>query len=137
MADPALALQGAVNQRLRAEVGAVDGRIYDRVPTGATMPYIEIGEFQSLDDGAECHDGYEVFVPLHVWSRPGEGRDPGQETGKSIASAVHSALDKAELALGADWQFLEIAWRDTRYLKESDGVTSHAVITFRALIAAA
>lgn len=137
MADPALALQGAINNLLRAAVTGVAGRVYDRVPPKAVMPYVEFGEFQSVDDGAQCHAGYEVFVPLHVWSRPGDGSDPGQATGKTVASDVHSALDQAELPLGEAWQFLEIAWQDTRYLKDPDGVTSHAVLTFRALVAAA
>ena len=137
MADPALALQGAINLRLRAEIGTLDGRVYDRVPAGATMPYLEIGEFQTLDEGAQCLEAFEVVVSLHVWSRPGAGADPGQASGKAIASAVHSALHEAELDLGASWQFLEIAHEDTRHLKDPDGVTSQSVLTFRALVAAA
>ncbi len=137
MADPALALQGAINLRLRAEIAAVAGRVYDRVPAGATMPYVELGEFQSVDDGAQCLEAFEVFATLHVWSRPGDGADPGQTSGKAIAGAVNTALHEAELDLGAGWQFLEIAHQDTRHLKDPDGVTSQSVLTFRALVAAA
>lgn len=137
MADPALALQGAVNLKIRADVPALSGRVYDRVPSGATFPYLEIGEFQTLDDGAQCIEAFEVIATLHVWTRPAAGADPGQATGKTIASAVHSALHEAELDLGSDWQFLEMAHRDTRHLKDPDGVTSQSVITFRALVAAA
>lgn len=137
MADPALALQGAINLRLRAEIGAVAGRVYDRVPTGATMPYVEIGEFSTSDDGAQCLQAFEVVATLHVWSRPGEGADPGQTAGKAIASAVHTALHEAELDLGAGWQFLEIAHETTRHFKDPDGVTSQSELTFRALVAAA
>lgn len=136
MSDPSLALQGAINVKLRADIVAVFARVLDHVPAGVTFPYIEIGEFQTVDDGAQCHDGVEVFITLHVWSRPGTKR-PGQVEAKTIAGAVRTSLHEAELDLGSDWQFLEIAHQDTRFLKDPDGLTSHAVLTFRALIAAA
>lgn len=132
MADPSLALQGAINTRLRSQVAAVSNRVFDRVPADVVFPYIELGEFQTVDDGAQCHDGQEVYATLHVWSRA-----VGQVEAKALAGAVRGSLHEAELDLGADWQFLEIAHQDTRYLKDPDGLTSHAVLTFRALVAAA
>lgn len=138
MADPSLALQGAINTRLRAQVPAVAGRVFDHVKSDVVFPYIELGEFQTVDDGAQCHDGMEVYATLHVWSRPKDNVTPaGQVEAKTIAGAVRGALHEAELDLGAAWQFLEIAHQDTRYLKDPDGLTSHAVLTFRALTAAA
>jgi len=132
MADPSLALQGAINTRLRSGVPAVSNRVFDRVPADVVFPYIELGEFQTVDDGAQCHDGQEVYATLHVWSRT-----VGQVETKTIAGTVRGSLHEAELDLGGDWQFLEIAHQDTRYLKDPDGLTSHAVLTFRALVAAA
>lgn len=137
MADPSLALQGAINRKLRADVAVLGGRVYDRVPPKAPMPYLAFGEFQSLDDGAQCIDAAEVFATLHVWARPDDGDDPGQRTGKTVASAVHDALHDAELDLGPAWQFLEIAHQNTRHIPDPDGVTSQSVMTFRALVAAA
>lgn len=132
MADPSLALQGAINVRLRAQVAAVGNRVFDRVPADVIFPYIELGEFQTIDDGAQCHDGQEVFITLHVWSRAA-----GQVECKTIAGAVRGAFHEVDLDLGNAWQFLEIAHQDTRYLKDPDGLTSHAVLSFRALTAAA
>lgn len=132
MGDPSLALQGAINLKLRAEVAAIGGRVFDEVPANVAFPYVELGEFQTVDDGAQCLDAVEIFATLHVWSR---GR--GQVEAKQIGGAVRGAIHEAELALGADWQFLEIAHQDTRYLKDPDGRTSHGVLTFRALVAAA
>jgi hypothetical protein len=137
MADPALALQGAINLKLRADVAGIAGRIFDRVPPSAAMPYVELGEFQTIDNGAQCLEAFEIYATLHVWSRPGNAADAGQVPGKTIASAVHSALHEADLDLGASWQFLEIAHQNTRHLKDPDGVTSQSVMTFRALVAAA
>lgn len=130
--DPSLDLQKAINLRLRAQVAAVSSRVFDEVPADVAFPFIELGEFQTVDDGAQCHDGVEAFAVLHVWSR-----GAGQPEAKTIAGAVRGALHEAALDLGADWQFLEIAHQDTRYLKDPDGRTSHAVLTFRALVAAA
>lgn len=129
--DPALALQGAVNVRVRAAVPAVSGRVLDRVPAEVVFPYVELGEFQTLDDGASCIDAVEIFATLHVWSRA-----VGQVECKAIAGTVRAALHEAELDLGPEFQFLEIAHRETRHLKDPDGLTSHAVVTFRSLVAA-
>lgn len=132
MGDPSLDLQKAINQRLRAEIAAVSARVFDEVPQDVAFPYIELGEFETLDDGAQCHDGMELFATLHVWSR-----GAGQPEVKTIAGAVRGALHEAELDLGAAWQFIEIAHESTRYPKDPDRRTSHAVLTFRALVAAA
>ncbi len=132
MGDPSLALQKAINLRLRSDIAAVDSRVFDRVPADVAFPYIELGGFETLDDGAQFHDGMEVYATLHAWSRA-----IGQVEVKTIAGAVRGTLREAELDLGPDWQFLEIAHQDTRYLKDPDGVTSHAVLTFKALVAAA
>lgn len=132
MADPSLALQGAINLKLRAEITAVSARVFDEVPPNVAFPYVELGEFQTLDDGAQCLDAVEIFATLHVWSR-----SRGQVEAKQIGSAVRGALHDADLDLGDGWQFLEIAHQDTRYLKDPDGRTSHGVLTFRALVAAA
>lgn len=133
MSDPSLALQGAINLKLRADIAAVAGRVIDEVPADVAFPYIELGEFQTLDDGAQFVDAVEVFATLHVWSRGTQG----QVECKTIAGGVRASLNEAELNLGSAWQFLEIAHRETRYLKDPDGLTSHAVLTLRALIAAA
>lgn len=132
MSDPSLALQGAINVRLRAEISAIGGRVFDEVPADVAFPYVELGEFHTVDDGAQCLDAVEVFATLHVWSRAA-----GQVEAKQIGGAVRGAVHEADLDLGAAWQFLEIAHQDTRYLKDPDGRTSHGVLTFRALVAAA
>jgi hypothetical protein len=44
-------------------------RLYQKVPVGPTFPYITIGQSQEIPDRADCVDGSEVFLTLHVWSR--------------------------------------------------------------------
>ncbi|MFT4129962.1 DUF3168 domain-containing protein [Labrys sp. (in: a-proteobacteria)] len=129
MADPSLALQGAIYPRLQADCPSVSGRVYDRPPQAVVFPYIGLGESQTVDDSADCVDGVEVFLTLHVWSRA-----VGRVEAKRIASEVRSSLHEAELDLGANWHFHLIEHRSTTVMDDPDGVTSHAVITFRALI---
>lgn len=129
MADPSLALQGAIYPRLQADCPSVAKRVYDRPPQAVEFPYIGMGEVQIVDDSADCIDGVEAFITLHVWSRA-----VGQVEAKQVASEVHSSLHGAELDLGPAWHFHLIEHRSTNYLSDPDGVTTHAVITFRALI---
>lgn len=129
MADPSLALQGAVYSRLKADCPSVAGRVYDQPPQAVAFPYIGLGEWQTVDDSADCIDSVEIFLTLHAWSRA-----VGQVEAKAVASEVRSSLHGAELDLGAAWQFHLIEHRSTNVLADPDGVTTHAVITFRALI---
>jgi hypothetical protein len=132
MSDPSLAMQKAVVARLKATAGVtalVGQRIYDRVPQDATFPYVEIGDFQSVDDSAPpCVDGCEVFIEIQVWSRA-----VGQVEAKQIASAVRAALnnhtptlDDPHAAVGP------IEHRDTRSVGAGDGLTTRMIVNFRA-----
>ena len=112
----ALALQGAIIAALKASApvtAIVADRVYDHVPRNpatealtAAFPFVAISDWQELSDDADCIDG---------------------------AEAVKRALHKADLDLG-DTALVMIEHDGTRTLRDPDGLTSHAVITFRALI---
>lgn len=129
MADPSLALQDAIVARIRDQVAGLSGRFYDQVPQNAVFPYGELGEFQTLDDSADCVDGAELMVTLHFWSRK-----VGQVEAKNLASAARTALHGFALDLGADWHVVLFEHRSTNILKDPDGVTTHAVFSGRSLI---
>lgn len=127
MSDPSLALQKAVVAALKAATTEAGDNVFDSVPEGDPFPRITIGEAQVIGNFAPCYDGSEVFFDVHVWSR-----EVGHPQAKRIASAVRSALHDAPLAL--DGHMLELLeFRDARYMRDPDGVTSHAALTFRAL----
>lgn len=128
MSDPALPLQAAYVARLRAQVAAVSGRVYDRAPQPTTFPYLQIGDIQTISDGADCLDSTEIFVTLHVWSR-----GIGQVECRQIAAACRSALHEWLPAL-VGFRCVEHTHQDTRTLDDPDGITSHGVLTFRALV---
>lgn len=134
MSDPALALQGAIVSRLKADQQIqtlVGNRVHDRVPADATFPYVAVGDMQSIDAGADCVDALDVIVTIHAWSRA-----VGQIECKRVASAVRAALHEADLVVPG-FQFLDVLHQDTRHVGDPDGITSHAVITLRAQTALA
>jgi hypothetical protein len=131
MSDASHELQIAIVEALKDHVGLsalISGRVYDRVPAGAIMPYISFGPEQEVPDVAECVKGGEVFIQLDVWSRT-----PGFGEVKKVADLVREILDEFEVELDSNaLLFMEFDGR--RVLRDPDGLTSHAALTFRALI---
>jgi hypothetical protein len=131
MSDPSAVLQSAIIAALKADAtlsGFIAGRVYDPVPSGFVFPYVTVGDGQVVGDDNECADGSEVFFQCHAWSRT-----PGYSEVKKIAAAIRSALRSATLTLtGFDVGLAEFT--QTQFLKDPDGLTSHAVVEFRFLI---
>ena len=129
-----LALQGALVAALKADAAvaaALAGRVLDRVAEGQDRPYLHLREFQGVDDGADCADGFidalEVYIGLDVWSDA-----VGKPEASRIAGLVRRALHFAPLALAAPWALLEIAHRET--VIGDDGLLVRARLSFRALV---
>lgn len=131
MTSPSLELQGAIVTRLKAvpAVTALIGtRIYDSVPSNAAFPYVSFGSEQILEDDAECITGFEVFMQLDAWSR-----SVGFPEAKRIAEAVRDALHDFDLPL-TDNALVSFRHRQTRMLRDPDGLTAHAAIEFVGLV---
>lgn len=135
MTDTSLAIQAAIIAAIKNDSGVealVGERVYDRVPTNASFPYVSYGEDQVLQDDADAGDclieGFEAFVTLHAWSR-----GVGQVECKRLGGAIHDALHNAELTI-TDHALLVFEHRNTRYVRDPDGLTTHGVITFRSLL---
>lgn len=131
MSDPSIELQAALVSSLKA-VGAlpevVAGRVYDSVPPDAQFPYVTLGPCQVLPLKAGCIDGAEVYPQIDVWSQA-----VGYPEAKLIAKAIVAALDDQELAIDGHSAVL-FEHQSTIYLREPDGKTSHAAITFHGSI---
>ncbi|MDW9500264.1 DUF3168 domain-containing protein [Sinorhizobium meliloti] len=130
MASPELELQGAIVSRLKADVGllALINGVYDQPPdTAFATPkesYVTIGEAQFLRDDATCVSGGEVYLTMHAWSRK-----VGYPVAKQIADVVAESLHLAPLTLATN-RLISIMHRQTRVFRDTDGLTSHAVIDF-------
>lgn len=130
MSDPSLALQGAIIARLRAQVVGLSGRAYDRAPQTVAFPHVEFGETQTLDDGADCVDGTEIYITLHLWSRA-----VGAVEARMLSAAIRTAVrDWRPDLSAAGYRCIDFQHRETRVLADPDDVTTHAVVTLRAII---
>lgn len=137
MTSPSLELQGAIVARLRAAAAMaalVNARIYDAVPseseriskTGAAWPYVTVGSGDETSDDVDCIDGFEISLDIDVWSRA-----TGYPEAKRIGDEIRKALKSPEMTL-AENALVYFRHRQTRFLRDPDGLTSHAVMTFEA-----
>lgn len=101
-------------------------RVFDRVPKGAVLPYIQIGEIQIVDD-SDCIAAWEAYVTTHIWSEK-----PGKKEAQALGKLVGPALNVELTIPGFVCTVFE--FRDTRYLADPDGLTTHGVLTHRYLI---
>jgi hypothetical protein len=130
MSDPALAVQAAYVARLGAQVSGVGGRVHDRAPQNVVFPFLQIGDIQTVEDGAGCLDATEVTVTLHVWSRA-----VGAVEARTLSAACRLALHEwLPDLMPSGFRCVEHMHRDSRLMADPDGVTSHGVLTFRLLI---
>ena len=129
MASPSLELQGAIVARLKGSAGLtalVGSRVYDAVPSNAVFPYVTVGEGDETSDDADCIDGFEISLDIDVWSR-----GVGFPEAKRISDEIRKALKSPELKLTQN-ALVYFNHRQTRFLRDPDGKTSHAVLTFEA-----
>lgn len=130
MADPSLELQRSIVLALKSSpaIQAVVGNnVFDRVPDSDPFPRVTVGEGQLLDDGNSCADAWEFFADIHAWSR-----SVGMPVVKRLAAAVRDALATELDVIG--FRVVEGRHRDTRFINDSDALTTHAVVTVSYLI---
>lgn len=129
MTSPTLELQRAIVERLKADLtvsALVAGRVYDSVPAEPVFPYISIGPTDEASDDVDCIDGFEIAMQIDVWSRA-----VGYPETRRVVDAVRQALTAAEIAL-VDNALVYFDHRITRTMRDPDGLTSHAAMTFEA-----
>lgn len=134
MSEPSLALQRGIYATLTAatEVTALVGsRVFDQVAPNPTFPYIRIGNDQVLaSDTPDClPDCVEVYAQVDVYSR-----QQGKTEAKAVAGAIVRALDEDSIVLESGYALQSFLHNDTRYLDDPDGLSTHAVLMFHALI---
>lgn len=137
MASPTLELQGAIVLRLKAAsavTALVGTRIFDDVPRApdgeitAKFPFVSIASTDEITEEADCIDGSEISIDLDCWSR-----GVGFPEVMKIADAVRRALHNHDFNLAAN-AAVYFRHRQTRTLRDPDGLTSHAILTFEAFI---
>lgn len=129
---PANELQAAFYQALigSADVAALVGdRVFDRVPMdGDQAPFITLGDGGEVPDATDCVVTADHAVIVNVWSENQGGYREAKEIAFAVKKAVMLIADLPTHAL------IGISLQDTRYLRDPDGITSQAVLTFGAMV---
>jgi hypothetical protein len=135
MANSELEIQGAIVARLKADpavTALVNGRIYDAPAANATFPYVSIGPVDSVDDDADCITGLIVAQQIDCWSRYAGG---GTVEVKKMADAVRAALHNREGDMPLSTNGMAyFQHRNSRIVRDPDGLTSHGILAFEAAI---
>lgn len=142
--EPIYELRLAALNKLRqvpALVTLVGNKFYDRVPekqvngqivADVTSPYISLGPASAVPDDAECIPTLDITFQVDAWSW-GSGLAYSSVQASQIAGEVRKALHDADLPLTVN-ALVSIRHEDTRILRDSDGITNHAVIVFTAVV---
>lgn len=129
MTDPVLELQGAIVARLMADpavTSLVGNRVFDNVPAGVSYPYVSMGPSDALSDDVDCITGFDITFQVDAWSDA-----VGFPEVWRVADAVRRALLASDLSLTEN-ALVTFDHRQTRVMRDRNGLTSHAAMTFTA-----
>ncbi|MCV9997679.1 DUF3168 domain-containing protein [Pararhizobium sp. YC-54] len=132
--SPEIALQKAIRTRLVLTEDVVAlvpaASILDRNQRPNPRPSVIIGEGQSVDEGESIGRALtRVYADLHVWVK-----EPSTEVSKAIAGAIRNAVRIGRFAGVDGFHFADCRIANTRFLRDPDGETSHAVVTVEAIV---
>lgn len=120
---------------LRADAGmqSVFGsgfRIYDDVQINPAFPYTSLGPDEDNPQQADGINGSEIYFTLDVWGRSGRAE---VAAGMNAINRVLDRPDEQSVSLD-NYRILNVHRYKQSTMKDNDGLTTHGVITFRALI---
>lgn len=129
-----LALQKAIRARLVSLSDILTlvpaANILDRNERPNPRPSIVIGEGQSVDEGDSiARTLTRVYLDLHVWVE-----ELSTETSKRIAGAIRNAVHHGKFPSSDGFHFADCRVRGSRFMRDPDGKTSHAIVTIDALV---
>jgi len=124
-------LQKAIFTTLSGSVRGMDAAnvpVFDDVPEGTEYPYVVIGEETAANNGTKTLDGIEHTLTIHAWSRY-----RGRREIKEIMQSVYENLHNTDISVtGASLVNIRQEFNTT--LAETDGITRHGVMRFRAVV---
>jgi hypothetical protein len=131
MSDHSKELQKTIFDSLSGDnnlTSTLGAAVYDFVPDSSAFPYVKIGEETSIDNGTKTLQGNEHTLVIHSFSRY-----RGSKQIKEIMSRIYALLHESSLSVsGASLVNLRFEFSDV--IKENDGLTSHGLQRFRAVV---
>lgn len=134
MADPALALQDALKDWLKADAALADlvgTRVYDEPPQTGAHPFVRLGNFDLYPFRTDGCAAWRIMFSIEAHSRPVAGRVEATK----IAHAVVTALEdrQADIAVAG----FTLAWVEfitQTVSRDPDGKSYTAITAFEAVL---
>ena len=130
MSDHSLALQKTIFDALDGDstLQSLVTDVFDFVPETTAFPYVKVGEETAVDNGTKTLQGNEHTLVIHTFSRY-----RGSKETKEIMSRIYALLHESSLTVsGASLVNLRFEFSDI--IKENDGLTTHGLQRFRAMV---
>lgn len=123
-------LQKTIYNTLSGNVAltALVSGVFDDVPEDTEYPFVRIGEETITDNSTKDLQGQVITITIHAFS---EYR--GKREVKQIMDAIYDAMHDSDMIVsGANLVNFRFEFMDI--VTESDGITRHGVMRFRAVI---
>ena len=131
MSDHSLELQKIIYDTLSGDstiTTTYGANVYDYIPDNSAFPYVKVGEETSVDNGTKTLQGNEHTLVIHTFSQY-----RGSKEVKNIMSRIYALLHESSLSVsGANLVNLRFEFSDV--IKENDGLTTHGLQRFRAVV---
>ena len=130
MSDHSLGLQKTIFDALDGDstLQSLVTDVFDFVPENTAFPYVKVGEETSVDNGTKTLQGNEHTLVIHTFSIY-----RGSKETKEIMSRIYALLHESSLTItGASLVNLRFEFSDI--IKENDGLTTHGLQRFRAMV---
>jgi hypothetical protein len=131
MSDHSIELQKTIFDTLSGDstiTSTYGANVYDYIPDNTSFPYVKIGEETSVDNGTKTLQGNEHTLVIHTFSQY-----RGSKEVKNIMSRIYALLHESSLSVsGASLVNLRFEFSDV--IKENDGLTTHGLQRFRAVV---
>ena len=102
--------------------------VFDDVPQNASYPYIALGEETAVDFSVKDIQGWDLTVNIHVWSQY-----KGSKETKQIMDKIHDLLHNINLSV-TGFNLINLRFEFSDIMRDPDGITTHGVMRFRAII---
>lgn len=124
MSDGSFELQGVIFNTLNTLSPALAaGGVHAPAPQNNPLPYVEVGESDTVTDDIQGRDGLDETLSIHVWTAPGSFSQA-----KQIISRIRDALHAKNLTVsGRSSAFAVVG--STRLFTDEDETSIHGVVT--------